>query len=112
MITVVRQARATMSGIRWSALLLAVAALVVLPPLLLATPHQSSSPRLGRSLEEPPAKCAAAIPAAVAQTAFIVEPPSQPPRRIACDVTLSLSHFTLDLSFDTRRGPPDGYSFS
>ena len=103
---------------RGSALILAIAALVVLPPLLCATPHQSCSPRLGRGLEEPPAKRSSTMATAahigpvfspgVVQS--ISAPAPEPVQSIVLEVEDRIPNIALDRSFDTRRGPPPATS--
>jgi hypothetical protein len=102
---VTRKARPAAVHVRGSALLLALVALVALPPLLCATPHHSSSPRLVRGLEEPPGKSLAVIPA-VTRTVEPIAPPPQPARSSLVAFAEPVPHVVLDGSLDTRRGPP------
>jgi len=97
----------TAAQLRAGAFVLAVAALVVVPPLVLAsTQHSASSPRLTRGFEPPPAKCSVACPAAAPRFAVTLQAPTSLAQPLADDRGELIPHLPPDPTVDARRGPP------
>lgn len=82
--------------------------MVVVPPLLLATPqHTASTPRLARGFEPPPSKCSVAR-VAPAQFVVLARPLVPPVEWIDRDARAVLPHALPRTQTQTRRGPPSG----